>query len=264
MVTGAVPEVLPGTRPDVRVLPGVIVVGAMKCATSAVHDYLDAHPDIAMSPAKELNFFNGPETAPHDDPGEWWRSGQWHRGLDWYSSQLDLDARVRGESSPAYTSPRFPEVPARMAAVVPGVRLVYLVRDPLERAVSQYAHHRRDGAEPRPLAEALLDPDSDYLARSRYAERLEPYLPLFDREQVRVVVLERLAARRAEEVAALYRHVGVEPTWRHERHERRVHVGGRHAEVSPELRRAFTERVADDSERLRQLLDDDLAEWSVR
>lgn len=254
--------VLPGL-----VLPGVIVVGAMKCGTSAVHHYLDAHPDVAMSRTKELNFFNGPQTAPHDDAGEWWRSGHWHRGLEWYSAQLDAgapDGAVRGESSPAYTSPRSPEVPARMAAVVPDVRLVYLVRDPLQRAVSQYAHHRRDGTEPRPLAEALLDPHSDYVARSRYCERLQPFLPWFDREQVRVVVQERLATRRAEEVAALYRHAGVDPSWRDARHERLVHVGSDRPEASPALRRAFQERVADDTERLRELLGDDLAEWGVR
>ncbi len=250
--------------PASEVLPGVIVVGAMKCATSAVHDYLDTHPDIAMSRIKELNFFNGPDTAPHDDPGEWWRTGQWHRGLGWYSAQLDPAAPVRGESSPAYTSPRCPEVPSRMAAVVPDVRLVYLVRDPLDRAVSQYAHHRRDGTEPRPLAEALLDPRSEYVARSRYCERLEPFLALFPREQVRVVVQERLAARPAEEVAALHRHAGVDPCWRDDLHGRRVHVRSDRPEPSPELRAAFAERVADDVDRLRELLGDDLAEWSDR
>ncbi|GAB2737242.1 hypothetical protein GCM10027273_14990 [Nocardioides pakistanensis] len=49
-------------------LPNVVVIGAMKCATSALHAYLDAHPDISMTATKELNFFNGPEQPPHDDP----------------------------------------------------------------------------------------------------------------------------------------------------------------------------------------------------
>ena len=140
------------------VLPGVIVIGAMKCATSAPHAYLDAHPDIAMSRTKELNFFNGPGVAPHDDAGSWWVTGQWHRGLEWYSAQFDADAPVRGESSPAHTAPSCPEVAGRMASVVPDVRLVHLVRDPVERAVSEYAHHVRDGTERRPITEALLDP----------------------------------------------------------------------------------------------------------
>jgi hypothetical protein len=244
------------------VLPGVIVIGTMKCATSAVHAYLDAHPEIAMSRTKELNFFNGPEVAPHADADTWWVTGQWHRGLDWYSSQLDASAPVRGESSPAYSSPTCPEVPARMAAVVPDVRLVYLVRDPFERALSQYAHHHRDGTERRPVAEALLDRASEYVDRSRYFERVEPFLSCFDPRQLHVVVQERLARRRVQEVAALYRHVGVDATWRDERHGQRFHVGrsGR-PDVPAGLREAFAERVRDDVERLRSLVGDGLEEW---
>lgn len=242
-------------------LPDVVVIGAMKCATSALHDYLDAHPEISMSEQKELNFFNGPDERPHDDPDAWWRTGQWHRGLDWYAARLDGPGLVRGESSPAYTSPSFPEVAERMASVVPDVRLLYLVRDPVDRAVSQYAHHRRDGAERRPLAEALLDPDSQYLARSRYVERLEPFLERFDRGQIHVVVQERLLRDREAEMARVYRHVGVDPGWHGARLQREVHVGGGHPVVDHELRGAVMAQVHDDVERLRNLIDDDLEEW---
>jgi len=246
------------------VLPGVIVIGAMKCGTSAAHAYLDAHPCIAMSSTKELNFFNGPETAPGADPDQWWRTGQWHRGLDWYAAQLAPDASpdvVRGESSPAYTSPTSPEVPARMATVVPDVRLVYLVRDPVERAASQWAHHRRDGAEPRPLEEALLDPGSQYVARSRYCERLRPFLAHFALEQVHVVVAERLAHDRDAEIARLYAHVGVDDRWRDSRHRERVHVGDGRVAPDATVRAAFEELVGDDVDALRELLRDDLREW---
>lgn len=244
-------------------LPDVVVIGAMKCATSALHEYLDAHPDIAMSDPKELNFFNGPEEPPHDDPDTWWLTGQWHRGLEWYADQFDPRAPVRGESSPAYTSPTFPEVAPRMASVVPEVRLLYLVRDPVDRAVSQYAHHRRDGAEVRPVEEALLDPGSQYVARSRYVERLEPFLDRFDREQIRVVVQERLFHDRKTEMAEVYRHVGVDPGWRDERLEREFHVGGDRPEIDRGLRKAVLGQVRDDVERLKDLLDDDLKEWET-
>jgi hypothetical protein len=62
-------------------LPGVIVAGAMKCATSAVHAYLDVHAEVAMSSLKELNFFNGPAVAPHRDADSWWVTGR-HVGAD--------------------------------------------------------------------------------------------------------------------------------------------------------------------------------------
>lgn len=241
-------------------LPEVIVIGAMKCATSAVHAYLDAHPDIAMSPVKELNFFNGPEVAPHDDPDRWWLTGQWHRGLDWYAAQFPAGVPLHGEASPAYTQPDAPEVPGRMARVLPAVRLVYLVRDPFDRALSQWRHHRRDGAEPRPAAEALLDPDSQYVARSRYLERLAGFLDRFDRDQLHVVVQERLLRGPAAEVPALHRHAGADPE-RAPAATRHRNVGGPGDPPDPALRAAFLDRVADDTAGLRDLLRDDLPEW---
>lgn len=240
-------------------LPDLVVIGAMKCGTSAVHEYLDAHPRVAMSDPKELNFFNGPESPP-PDPDEWWRTGQWFRGVDWYAAQFDPDAQVRGEASPAYTSPSFPEVPGRMASVVPRAHLVYMVRDPVDRAVSQWAHHRRDGDETRGLAEAILDPDSQYVARSRYYERLEPFLAFYEASQVCVVAQERLAEDPATELGALFAHVGVDPdeTPPPEPRPRPAE----HGPVSPTLRAAFLERVADDLERLRDLIGDEFREWT--
>ena len=227
-------------------LPTLIVIGAMKCGTTAVHRYLDAHPRIAMSPGKELDFFSG--VRRHD--------------LTWYASRFDSRSELRGESSPGYTSPSFPDVAARMAAVLPGVRLVYLVREPVARAVSQYWHHRRDGAERRPLEEALLDEGSQYLARSRYFERLRPFLHHFDRDQIQVVVQERLQADPAGVMDAVYRHVGADGA---EGIQLSVPPEGRSetACVSPGLRDRLWERVTADVERLRDLLGEDLPEWDV-
>jgi hypothetical protein len=73
-------------------LPNLVVIGAMKCATTALHRYLDGHPDVSMSAAKETNFSTGPDERPNDDPTTWWRFGQWHRGLAWYTSQFDPEA----------------------------------------------------------------------------------------------------------------------------------------------------------------------------
>jgi len=244
-------------------LPDLIVIGAMKCGTSALHEYLDAHPQISMARPKELNFFNGSPTPPPGDDTSWWQTGQWHRGVDWYADQFDAAGPLRGEASPAYTSPVNPEVAVRMASVVPQVRLVYLVRDPLQRALSQYAHHRRDGAEPRDVCAALLDPDSQYLSRSRYFERLRPFLWVFDREQVHVVVQERLLTDRFGELSRVYAHVGADPQWRGATQQREFHVGDRRVEPPHRLRAEFAERVGDDVERLRELLGQDLAEWSL-
>lgn len=232
-------------------LPTIIGIGAMKAGTSALHRYLDAHPDVAMARAKEVNFFFG--TEPTDTDASWSARGNWWRGRDWYREQFAADGRVTGEISPGYTSPDHPHVAERLASVVPTARLVYLVRDPLERAVSQYRHHVRDGAETRPLAEALLDEDSQYVARSRYHERVRPFLEVFPAEQLLVVTQEDLDEDRRATLHRVHRHVGVTPWW-HDRLDRRWHVApGTRPQVPTEVAAAFRERVADDVARLERL-----------
>lgn len=242
-------------------LPDLVVIGAMKCATTALHAYLDAHPDIAMWPGKEANFFTGDPWPPPVEPEEWWRHGQWHRGVEWYSSLFDPVAKRRGESSPGYTAPDNPLAAERMAAVLPEARLVYLVREPVERAVSQYAHHVRDGDERRPIGKALLDPASQYVARSRYAARLQPFLDHFAPDQVLVVVQERLRDRRREELRRVYTHVGADPQWWDETLQAEWHIGGARPDVPADVALEFRERVGEDVARLRTMIGDQIPEW---
>jgi hypothetical protein len=244
-------------------LPNLVVIGAMKCGTSALHRYLDLHPQIDMAAMKEVNFFNGPAESPDAPRDEWWRHGQWHRGPDWYAGLFDDRAPVRGETSPGYTSPDHPEVPGRMAALLPDVRLIYLVRDPAERAVSHYRHHVRDGAEHRPLEDAVLDPHSHYLSRARYHERLQPYLEHFTAGQILVLVTERLRHDRRGELRRAFTHVGVDPDWWHPELEQEWHVGDGPTVASLAIDREIRARLADDTDRLRQLLDDEIAEWAA-
>lgn len=232
-------------------LPTIVGIGAMKAGTSALHRYLDAHPAIAMADAKEVNFFFG--TEPSDTDEDWSAAGNWWRGVEWYREQFVDDGRVTGEVSPGYTSPDHPGVAARLASVVPDARLLYLVREPLARAVSQYRHHVRDGAERRPVGPALLDPDSQYVARSRYHERVLPFLDAFPREQLLVVAQEDLEDHRRATLARVHEHVGVEAWW--DPHlDRRWHVAtGPAPDVPDEVAEEFRARVADDVTRLREL-----------
>ena len=145
-------------------LPNLIVIGGLKCGTTSLHHYLNLHPQIAMSRPKELNFFVA--------------ELNWELGPEWYASHFERDAEIRGETSPHYTNlPRFEGVAERMRELLgDGARLIYMVRDPIERMLSHYLHNVGGGYESRPMAEALADPDSAYVARSRYAMQLEPYL----------------------------------------------------------------------------------------
>jgi hypothetical protein len=243
-------------------LPNLVVIGAMKCGTTALHRYLDSHPQVGMAAQKEVDFFvgDGPAAVGAESAGD--RTlGQWHRGWEWYASLFEPSKPVRGEASPGYTSPDQPQVAERMASRMPGVRLVLVVRDPLRRAVSQYHHHRRDGTEKRPLAEALLDTGSQYIARSRYHDRLRPYLAHFPAKQILVVVQERLLDDRRAELSRVYAHAGVDPSWWDDSLQERWRVGDGDTRVPNALHREFRRRVRDDTDRLRDLLGDDLPEW---
>lgn len=178
-------------------LPDVIVIGAMKCATTSLHYYLGLHPDVAMVAEKELHFFVAERN--------------WSKGLAWYQRQFVGRTAVHGESSTTYTRfPDYPGVPARMHRLVPNARLIYLVRDPIDRAVSHYVHEWAAGREHRPLAEAFRDlSGSPYLSFSRYAMQLEQYLPFYSPESILVLTSEELGARRTETMQRVFRFLGV-------------------------------------------------------
>jgi hypothetical protein len=207
-------DVVTGKTVRVGALPTFIVIGAMKCGTSALHCYLALHPKIAMSNPKELCFFfHAPSTAPpqmimNDDGG--WSPGNWHRGVDWYASHFPPETPARGESSPGYTSPSNPHVAERIAALIPQVKLIYLVRDPVDRAASQYLHHRREGTETRAIDAAVFDPHSQFMSRSRYHERLRPFLNHFTLDRIAIVAQEELATRLRPTLSFLFDFVGVD------------------------------------------------------
>ena len=164
-------------------LPNLVIVGVMKCGTTSLHYYLGLHPDIHMSREKEIEFFI--------------EERHWNRGPEWYARQFDVRGRVRGESSPNYTATRrFPGVAGRMRDIVPDARLIFMVRDPIERLVSHWIHNYTHGREERSFVEILND--DRYLERSMYAVQLEPYLERFPREQIFIIEMERMRARRLD------------------------------------------------------------------
>jgi hypothetical protein len=193
-------------------MPNVIVIGGLKCGTTSLHHYLNLHPAIQMSRPKELNFFVA--------------ELNWPLGRDWYASHFHPDAQVRGESSPHYTNrPRFEGVAARMASAVPAARLVYMVRDPIDRMLSHYLHNAGGGYDKRPLAEALADPDTAYVDRSRYFFQLEAYLEAFEPERIAVVSREELLGDRARTMRRVFGFLGVDESFDSPQFEREWETG---------------------------------------
>src|SRR5918996_3904116 len=136
---------IPRSRLRRAALPNLVVIGGLKCGTTSLHHYLNLHPAIHMSRPKELNFFVA--------------ELNWSLGTDWYASHFRADAAVRGESSPHYTNlPRFAGVAERISSVLPDAKLIYMVREPVDRALSNYLHNVAGGDGRRALGEGLPDP----------------------------------------------------------------------------------------------------------
>jgi hypothetical protein len=181
-------------------LPNFIVIGAMKAGTTSLYHYLKSHHQIFMPTFKELDFFVS--------------ELNWVRGLAWYRRQFSAagSALARGEASTTYTRyPMHDGVPERMARVLPGVRLIYVLRDPIERIRSHYQHLVLTGVEKSPPEVALLE-NPVYVACSQYARQLELYLDHFPREQIHVVTSEALKLDRENTVQHIYEFLGVDPT----------------------------------------------------
>jgi hypothetical protein len=241
-------------------LPNLVIIGAMKCGTSALHRYLDLHPEVAMSEPKELNFFYGLDGAS----GDAWHPGNWQRGLEWYASHWPAAVPVRGESSPGYTSPSHAGVAGRMAAVIPSTKLIYLVRDPVDRALSQYRHHVADGTEGRSPEEALLDPASQYVLRGRYFDRVRPFLEVFPRSRIAIISREELLMQRRTSLRTLFSFLEVDASFWSDGLNLLWHTSnGGDRRLCSRLHGRLAEVFADDADRLREFAGRAFPGWSV-
>jgi hypothetical protein len=193
-------------------LPNLIIIGAMKCGTTSLHYYLSRHPQVMMSQPKELDFFA--------------QELNWSKGLDWYTSHFTGVASIYGEASPNYTNyPFWGGVPERIAAIIPEVKLIYLVRDPIERAISHYIHAVDAGREQRSFAKAVTDThEHGYFRRGLYYLQLEQYLSCFSRSQILLIAQEELHAERQKTLEMIFRFLGVDPTFSSEEFRRLRHL----------------------------------------
>ena len=186
-----------------KTLPNLIVIGTQKGGTTSMHYYLNQHPQIAMSRVKELNFFI--------------QERAWEKGLEWYMSHFSSVADIHGESSPNYTAyPIFKRVPERIASVVPDAKLIYILRDPVERMISEYLHFYAEGWEDRSLEDVFAHVDNThYHYRSQYYMQLEQYLSYFPRTQILILTQENLARQRLQALQGVFRFLGVDDSFDH-------------------------------------------------
>jgi hypothetical protein len=203
-------------------LPDFLVAGVPKAGTTALHTALSRHPGLYLSPIKEPKFFltDGPPPT-RGGPGDvlTYREHVWQR--DRYEALFDAAApgALRGEATPLYLYDA--DAMERIRALVPGVRLIVVIRDPVERAHSNWTHLWSAGLEPEGDFLRACDEEPGriaagwasfwhYTGLSRYGEQLERAFSLFPREQVLVLRYRRLIEEPAAVLDEICAFLGVE------------------------------------------------------
>jgi hypothetical protein len=194
-----------------RGFPNLFIIGAMKAGTSSLHEYLHQHPEIFMSRFKEPQYF-----APHRTrEGLDWGQGNPcpELGIGWYLRLFEDAGNVKyaGESSVSYTAvPVHTGCHERIYSFNPEARLIYIMRDPVERTISHYWHYAAAGWEDRDMLTAVRRL-KEYVSRSDYAMQLKPYFDTFGRDRVYMLTLEELTANPGETLRNLFAWLGVDP-----------------------------------------------------
>lgn len=189
-------------------LPNLVIIGAMKCGTTSLHRYLKLHPQIYMAPAKELDFFI--QKRPF-----------YQRGLSWYESNFNSaqakGKAIVGEASPNYTKCHaFPDVPKCMHEVIPNAKLIYILRDPIKRAVSHYLHQYIARHEHREINQAFKDFENNhYVKSSQYGLQLEQFLPYYSIGNILVLTLEELSSNRMAVLERVFKFLDVDSSFQH-------------------------------------------------
>jgi hypothetical protein len=191
---------LPETSSDA--LPDFLIVGAMKCGTTTLATQLAHQPGVFMTTPKEPNFFSDDEV--------WARGAAWYRGLFAAAAPGDL----RGEASTHYTKlPTHPETLARMAGLVSAPKIVYMIRNPVERTVSHYIHEWSQGTmSGDPVTVFAHHPE--LVEYGCYGLQIAPYVDRFGAEAVLLTSLEQLTAAPAAELGRIGAFLGRRLAWR--------------------------------------------------
>lgn len=192
-------------------LPNFLIVGAQKSGTTSLYRYLQTHPEVCMSRYKEPAFF--------------YVDDLYRRGLDWYVETYfsGCGPGICGEASPQYMMSQ--AAARRIANDLPGVKIIMLLRNPIQRAYSHYLMSRRRRRESRTFDEVIYDaeqstslaqeqdPDFGYVSNGFYGTILSWYKPLLESGRLLVLYTEDLLSHRRAVLRSTFEFIGVDPNW---------------------------------------------------
>lgn len=224
----------------IRSLPNVIMIGAQKSGTTSLFKYLEQHPHIEVSKTKEVHYFDN----------------YYHKGALWYRSHFPIKRNsCIMEASPSYLF--YPHAPKRIHTLLPDVKLIAILRNPTERAISSYFHQVRAGTEKLPIFEALKSEEEritllrdkilkdeayvslDYLRfsykqRGIYIEQLERYWELFDCKKLLILHYEEFRRDLEQTLQKIYSFIGIKSNIG-EINFQQYNIGANKQEISPHV-----------------------------
>ena len=177
--------------------PDFFIIGAAKCGTSAMYDYLLRHPRLFMSEIKETEYYS--KESIHSKGPEWYRCLFLEAGGD----------QLCGEASTTYTRwPHTPDVPDRINRDAPDARFIYVMRHPVQRTFSHYSHHMRLGI--TMTFEEALAKDDIYVDCSKYMEQIRRYQRFFPRDRFLFLFHDEYRKDPREVLYKVQRFLGIE------------------------------------------------------
>jgi hypothetical protein len=248
-------------------LPNFLIIGAARSGTTTLYSHLQGHPDVYLPAQKR------------PEPHFFLKSAEYAKGIGYYEERYFSAWRGEKAVGEASTSYLFgPDVPRRVRSDLPGVRLICILRNPIERAFSSYWHTIASGIETLPFAEAInrenergiplagtalgeLAPFA-YAGRGFYNRQLQRWLGEFDRSRVKIVIFDDFVAAPRRTLADVARFLSISPSGLPDREvlaENRSVPDG--AQMLPQTRQALVEIFRDDVAKLGRLLDRDLSHW---
>ena len=259
----------------VRVLPDFVIIGAQRCGTTSLYHTLLRHPRVGAATTKEVHFFDN-----NHDRGALWYRAHLPTVFDRWRNQRGGSPYRTGEASPYYLF--HPLAPGRLKAMVPGAKLIVILRNPVERAYSHYHHSVRKGYESLSFEQALAveedrlageyeritsDPRYvsiphlrwSYVSRGLYMDQLQAWLCHFAREQLLVLHLADVVRDPKRSWDRVFRFLGIDPFEIGTSERRSI---GAYDAIEPATRRMLQERFRPHNARLYGWLGEDLG-WDA-
>ncbi len=250
-----------------RRFPDFLVIGANKCGTTTLYNYLIEHPNIKSASKKEIHFFDNP--------------GNFSKGVGWYRAQFPIkslvspktESFITGEATPAYLF--HPIAPQRVAKYLPDTKIIVMLRNPVDRAYSHYQMTCRNGNELLTFSDAIskeseridwilkkMEQEANfydvdyarysYLSRGIYVDQLQRWTELFDQKQILVLKSEDFFSKPQAALEKTINFLGLSQ-WQPAQ-SKISHVGGYQTKMNPEIKHQLYDFFAPHNQRLYEFL----------